>query len=224
MRHSPIALALGGLWVHLMSLAQAQDMPRPSFQPGERWTYVESDLLTRQETARFTETVHSVAADGVWLHRTGAGSRAHWGRIDPASGQLRDMATATGATPQDRGRTWSTNDGGCAYPWPLKVGLRWACKEVQTFANGWRVSYDLSFEVQAAESVESAAGRFDTLRLRAQGQYLNETNSVRGDHERVIWLAPAIQRELKWEIRSRRTGSQQINRVEGKELVAYERP
>ena len=38
-------------------------------------------------------------------------------------------------------QTISTNDAGCAYPWPLKVGSKWACTEGATFPNGWKLRY-----------------------------------------------------------------------------------
>jgi hypothetical protein len=79
---------------------------------------------------------------------------------------------------------------------------------------------DLKFSVEAAEAIETPAGKFDTLRISAKGFTSNETTGGGARHERVIWLSPAAKREVKHEIRSiLKNGN--IFRVEGRELVAF---
>lgn len=204
----------------LQSLAAvAQTMPLPEFKVGDRWVYRETDLLTKQETGKLGETVRAIEADTVWFgRRTGVSS---WARVDPRTAVMREQQLATGPTPAERGRAIASNDGGCAYPWPLQVGQSFDCVELTTWPNGLRVRYDLSFKVEAYESVEVPAGRFDAFRLVARGNYLSETQNVRGTHHRVVWLAPAVKRELKSEIRSLLLNSSQPNRVEGRELLEF---
>lgn len=131
------------------------------------------------------------------------------------------MLAYTEGAPDNRGRSLSTNDGGCAYPWPLKVGATFECSEAVLALNGWKLRYDLKYTVEAAESVETSAGRFDALRLVGKGFVNNETTGQIGSrHERIVWLAPAVKREVKHEIRiCLKNGN--IFRVEGRELTAF---
>jgi hypothetical protein len=203
----------------LSTLALAQEMPAPTYAVGDRWAYRESDLLTKNETGRLTELVTAADAAEYWIDSQRV-SHTIW-RGDSAKLVHREQFLFDEAAPNKRGKTISTNDAGCAYPWPLKVGRKWECTEIATFPNGWRVRYELKFTVEAAESVETPAGRFDTLRLEAKGFATNETNNnnVTG-HERIIWLAPAAKREVKHEIRTRmRTGA--LFRSEGRELTEF---
>ena len=78
----------------------------------------------------------------------------------------------------------------------------------------------MKFAVEAAESVETPAGRFDTLRLVAKGFLDNQTTNVVSRQERIIWLAAAAEREVKQEIRTVLKNGQ-VFRVEGRELVEF---
>lgn len=52
---------------------------------------------------------------------------------------------------------------------------------------------------------EPIAGKFDTLRLVGKGYINNDTTGAVGSrHERIVWLAPAVKREAKHEIRTYR--------------------
>jgi hypothetical protein len=225
-RHSPARRAQRALLflftslVPLFAAGQPQEMPKPAYAVGDRWAYRETDLLTRNETGRVVEAVHSVAPDALWLARTSS-KMAHWVRVDPATLVAREQWAASGPTTADRGKTTATNDGGCAYPWPLKIGQTFDCTELTTWANGWTVRYELKFTVEGAETLEVGAGKFDTLRLVAAGHYVNETNQVRGRQERTVWLAPVAKREVRQEIRSFLAQTSRPNRTDGRELVEF---
>ena len=78
----------------------------------------------------------------------------------------------------------------------------------------------MKFSVEAAESVETAAGKFDTLRLVAKGFTKNEDTGAVSRQERIIWVSPAAKRDVKYEIRTiLKNGN--IFRVEGRELTAF---
>ena len=200
----------------------AQDMPAATFIVGDQWTYREIDLLTKIETGQWTETVTSADAAEYWIDSQRKART--WWRGDAAKRLHREQFLYADGAENKRGKTIASNDGGCAYPWPLKVGSRFECTELVVFPNGWNVRYDLKFEVEAAENLDTAAGRFDTLRLVAAGYSTNLTNaqsSRQGNrHERVIWLAPAAKREVKHEIRTWVNQGAPF-RVEGRELVAF---
>ena len=203
----------------LSSSVFAQEMPAPSFAVGDRWTYRETDLLTKNEVGRWTETVTAADATEYWIdsRRT---ARTTW-RGDSVKRIHREQFLFDEAAPKQLGKAIASNDAGCAYPWPLKVGQKFECTEVYVWPNGWKVRYELKYTVEAAESVETPAGRFDALRLMATGFATNETNnnSVSG-HERVVWVAPAVKRELKHEIRTL-TRNGKVFRVEGRELMEF---
>lgn len=211
--------ALASLLTLVLSTgALAQEMAASAYAVGDRWGYRETDLLTKKETARLTEVVTAADAAEYWIDSQ-KGAHTIW-RGDNAKLVHREQSLFDEAAPNKRGKTIATNDGACAYPWPLKVGSKWACTEGVTFPNGWKLRYELKFSVVAAESVETPAGRFDTLRLEAEGFATNDTNNTVSGHERVIWLAPAVKREVKHEIRTRlRNG--QLFRVEGRELTEF---
>ena len=195
----------------------AQEMPLPAFNVGDTWSYREIDLLTKNETGRLTETVTSSDANDYVID---ARRQARtWWRGDSAKRVHREQFAFADGAPGERGKVIATNDAGCAYPWPLKVGAFWSCVEGATFANGWKLRYELKYVVEATESVDTAAGKFETLRLKASGYAYNDTTNQSSAHERLIWLAPTAKREVKHEIRTvLRNG--QVFRVEGRELVA----
>ena len=196
----------------------AQDMPAPTFAVGDRWSYRETDLLTKNETGQLTETVTAVDANEYWIDARRQ-TRTTW-RGDAVKRVHREQTAYTEGAPEQRGKTIATNDAGCAYPWPLKVGQSFECVEKTTWPNGWSVRYELKFTVEAAESLETAAGKFDTLKLVAKGYANNETTGNIARQERIYWLAPAAKREVKHEIRTILKNGQ-VFKVEGRELVTF---
>ena len=64
------------------------------------------------------------------------------------------------------------------------------------------------------------AGKFDTLRLVAKGFANNLTTGAISRQERVLWLAPAVKREVRHEIRTILKNNT-IFKSEGRELVAF---
>ncbi|MCE9657386.1 MAG: DUF3108 domain-containing protein [Burkholderiales bacterium] len=201
----------------LLGTATAQEVPAPTFVVGDSWTFREIDLMTKNETGVITETV--VKADAAEYVIDARRKARTWWRGDQVKHVHREQFEFSEAGAEQRGKTIASNDAGCAYPYPLKVGASWECTEVTTWPSGWKIKYDLKFSVEAAESIETPAGKFDTLRIVAKGFSANETNGTGARHERVLWVAPAAKREVKYEIRSiLKNGN--IFRVEGRELTA----
>ena len=219
MNLSAAASGLALIGFALATPLRAQEMTAPSFVVGDRWTYRESDLLTKNETAQITETVTAAGAGEYWIDARRA-SRTWW-RGDAARSVHREQFAFSEGAPDQRGKIIASNDAGCAYPWPLKVGTKFECTENVVASNGWKLRYDMKFAVEGAETVETAAGRFETLRLVGKGFVNNETtNAIGSRQERVIWLAPAVKREVRQEIRTV-LKSGQIFRSEGRELTAF---
>jgi hypothetical protein len=202
----------------LASSVGAQEMPAPTFVVGDRWSYRETDLLTKLETAQITETVAVANATEYWLDSRRAART--WWRGDAAKRSNREQFAYSEGAADQRGKVIASNDGGCAYPWPLKVGAAFECVENTTWPNGWKVRYELKFTVDGAESIETAAGKYETVRLVAKGYANNETVGTVSRHERTFWLAPAVKREVKHEIRTFLKNGQ-LFKVEGRELLAF---
>ncbi|MEO8311953.1 MAG: hypothetical protein ABI520_12325 [Caldimonas sp.] len=202
----------------LAAPACAQEMPAPTFVVGDRWSYRETDLMTKLETGQLSETVTAANATEYWIDARRLART--WWRGDAAKRVHREQFIYSDAAADQRGKTIASNDGGCAYPWPLKVGSEFECVESVTLPNGWKVRYELKHTVEAAESIETPAGRFDTLRLIAKGYVNNDTTNTRSKHERIVWLAPTVKREVRHEIRTFQRNNQ-IFKVEGRELVAF---
>jgi hypothetical protein len=196
----------------------AQEMAAPTFVVGDRWSYRETDLLTKNETGQLTETVTAASPTEYWIDARRVART--WWRGDAAKRVHREQFAFSEAGTEQRGKVVASNDAGCAYPYPLKVGTSFECSENTTWPNGWKIRYDLKFTVDGAESIETPAGRFETLRLVAKGYANNETVNTISRHERTIWLAPTAKREVKHEIRTFLKNNQ-LYRVEGRELVAY---
>ena len=146
-------------------------------------------------------------------------ARTAW-RGDAVKMVHREQWLHSPAAPDQRDRTIATSDGGCANPRPLKVGQSFECSELTTWPKGWTVRYDLKFKVEAAESVQTPAGTFDTLRLVGKGFVENQTTNTVSRHERILWLAPAVKREVKHELRTVLKDGQ-VFKVEGRELVSF---
>jgi hypothetical protein len=219
---SPLAcarrLALGAALA--AGAAAAQDMPAPTFVVGDSWSYREVDLMTKNEIGQLTETVVKANAAEYWVDAARKKSRTWW-RGAAVKRVHREQFEVSEAGAEQRGKTIGTNDAGCAYPWPLKVGMSWDCTEHVLLPNGWKMKYDFKVTVEAAESIETAAGRFDTLRVVAKGFSYNETNNSNARQERIVWLAPAAKREVKTETRVVLKNSNTIFRADGRELVAF---
>ena len=202
----------------LLGIAQAQEMAAPSFVVGDTWSYRETDLLTKTETGNVTETV--VKTDGAEYWIDARRKARTWWRGDAVKRVHREQFEFSEAGAEQRGKTIATNDAGCAYPYPLKVGATFECTELTTWPNGWKIRFDAKFTVEAAETIETPAGKFDTLRLVSKGFSFNETNNAIARQERIVWLSPVARREVKYEVRSILKNNQ-IFRAEGRELVAF---
>lgn len=199
----------------------AQEVPAPQLKAGDTWRWREVDLLTRNESGRWSDRVDRLDGASYWLLQDG--SRRFWWRGDRARAVLLEQFAVAEGQPNRQGAAVGSADGGFAWRWPLKVGDRFDCSERAVFPNGWTLTYELSCSVEAAESVEVPAGRFETLRIAAKGFYTNTARgNATGRHERVFWYAPSVRNEVRREYRTWSPRGSSPIRVEGHELVAFE--
>jgi hypothetical protein len=199
--------------------ALAQEVTAPQFKVGDTWRFREVDLLTRNEVSRYSERIHAIDGASFWLRLEGG--KNHWWRGDVARAARLEQFAVAADQPQQRGAQIGSADGGFAWRWPLKVGDSFDCTENTVFPNGWKLKYELKCSVEAAETVEVPAGKFETLRITAKGFFTNATNNSTGRHERVFWHAPAVRADVKREYRTWLQRGSSPFRVEGHELVEF---
>ena len=162
----PPMLAIAMLAAALSPWSHAQEMPAPTLAVGDSWSYRETDLLTKNETGQLTETVTAADAATYWIDARRAART--WWRGDAAKRLHSEQFAHSEGAPDQRGKTIASNDAGCAYPWPLKVGDKFQCVENCVWPNGWKVRYELKFTVEAAESVETLAANNGAVELIAE--------------------------------------------------------
>jgi hypothetical protein len=98
------------LALHLSAPLFAQEMPAPSFTVGDRWSYRETDLLTKNETGLLTETVTTVDAAEYWID---ARRQARtWRRGDAVKKLHREQFVFSEGAPDQRGKTIASNNAG----------------------------------------------------------------------------------------------------------------
>ena len=147
--------------------AAAQDVA-PAPKVGDTWRFRETDLLTRNETRRYTDRLVAASPAEYWVE--GASERSRWWwRYDTARATRLQMFEHTADAPEQRGKLIGSADGGFAKRWPLKVGDSWDCTEDTTWPNGWKVKYELKCSVEAMEPVETAGRPFRCLPDRRKG-------------------------------------------------------
>ena len=110
----------------------SREIPAPTFVVGDSWSFRETDLLTKNETGQITETV--VKADAAEYLIDARRKARTWRRGDAVKHVHREQFEFSEGGPEQRGKTIASNDAGCAYPYPLKVGKSWECTELTTWA------------------------------------------------------------------------------------------
>jgi hypothetical protein len=215
-----LAASVAAMLTMAAATCLAQEAAAPALKVGDTWKWREIDLLTKNEVGRWSERIDRVGGGSWWMLQDG--SKRSWWRGDAAKGARLEQFAVADDQPERRGAQVGSADGGFAWRWPMKVGDSFDCTENTVFPNGWKLKYELKCSVEAAETVEVPAGKFETLRIVAKGFYTNATqNNATGRHERSFWYAPAVRNEVKREYRTWSPRSASPIRVEGHELVEF---
>ncbi len=198
----------------------AQEAAAPALKAGDTWKWRETDLLTKNEAGRWSERIDRLGGGCCWLLQER--SQRFWWRGDADKAVRLEPFAVADDQPDKRGAQVGSADGGFAWRWPMKVGDSFDCTENTVFPNGWKLKYERKCSVEAAETVEVPAGRFETLRIVAKGDYTNATqHNATGCHERTFWYAPAVRNEVKRAYRTWGSRTTTPIRVEGHELVEF---
>lgn len=148
----------------------------PEWRPGDRWVY--RWRSAEQSGDRIVEVVEIRSMGGVRYYVARSDNvheywtpELHWAAL------VRDTKVEARMLPPE---PW--------FVWPLEVGRRWTHSGVFEDREGRRESTH-QFQVEAAETVEVPAGRFDTLRV------VRETTTLHFDR---YWYAPEVGSYVKW--------------------------
>lgn len=148
----------------------------PEWRPGDRWVY---EWTSGTETGTKTaEVIEIKALNNVRYYVVRIGEVDHYYTLDLQwAGSVRDSKVEARMVPP---QPW--------FVWPLEVGRSWAHHGVYELAND-KTSYDDTFSVVTAETVEVPAGRFPALKA------VRETNRRDADQ---YWYAPEVRWYVKW--------------------------
>jgi hypothetical protein len=148
----------------------------PEWRPGDRWVYRWSNAA--QSGARTVEVVEVRSMGGARYYVARSDDvheywtpELHWAAL------VRDAKVEARMLPPE---PW--------FVWPLEVGRRWTHSGVFEDRTGRRESTH-QFLVEASETVEVPAGRFETLRV------VRETATLHFDR---YWYAPSVGSYVKW--------------------------
>jgi hypothetical protein len=148
----------------------------PDWRPGDRWVYRwQSGEQTDTRTVEVLEIremggVRYYVARSEDVHEYWT-TDLHWAAL------VRDTRVEARALPPE---PW--------FVWPLEVGRRWSHDGVYENRDGRKESKQ-EFLVEASETVEVPAGRFEALRL------VRESSTLQFDR---YWFAPDVRSYVKW--------------------------
>jgi hypothetical protein len=154
-------------------LAQAESLAAPVLKPGETWTYV--------------NTVETAPNGWRQTHDEIVVTRATSDRI---YFETKQAGTTQAANEMIAGADWkrSRNVNGTEtvvnqpLSFPLTVGKTWEVKYTEAHPNVKHdsESLDTRFKVVGPESVQVPAGKFETIKIEAEGEWTAQTAPVRG--------------------------------------------
>jgi hypothetical protein len=150
------------------TLVRAESLPTPKLSPGDTWSYVET---VETAPSGWRQTHNEVV-----LLRTTS---------DHIYYEVKQVGTTQPANEAISGADWSRsrNVNGTEtivnqpLSFPLSVGKTWEVKYTEAHPNvkHQSESFDTRFKVVGSESVEVPAGKFDAIKIEAEGDWTAQT-------------------------------------------------
>lgn len=206
--HASLLVVTGCLSMAAALAQNGNRAERPDVKVGDSWTYKQTFVLGGEPAQPSTFLVIEVSGDRI-LTRTGPRTDAwtrDWGQTETArAGKV----------------TFSAAPAWEHYRFPLEVGQGWTSSFKTVSHSGERhQDWEWTGKVEAVESVTTAAGTFEALRVRIDGSYrCTKGCNFSGTRAQTLWYAPAVKRHVKTEFEERSGGSH-VHR-EAFELVGY---
>jgi len=192
-------------------LARAE---RPDVQVGDVWTYEAKDNFTGLRAYRFTQTVVSVAAEGITT-RSGSTITTYSPDFNWTGSRVGDNVT------HKIEPSWTR------LQFPLETGKKYRHRFIHdNNSRSSRSEWWLNGEVVGPETVTTPAGTFETLKVKYAGTFNGESLTGPGNwqmvHTATLWYAPAVNRHVRvtWETRHARSAAI-YHESQTEELVAY---
>ena len=161
-----------------------------TYRVGDRYEYIELDLLTRLEERRVTYRVQEVTDDEVIYGGFGSGGGGSGG------GTVTDLL---GNYRVWRRATWSPNQ---IIPLEFAVGKRWSTAFTHVTPQGVSTSVSLDLKVADRETIKLPAGTFNAFRVEAQGWRVGPDINALWNWK--IWFVPdQVRRPVAWEWHNR---------------------
>lgn len=206
-----------------LTTASAQKLDAmPPMQVGDKWTFRYHNIGDRREPYIFTSEVRRVEGNNVWLYGETLDPNTnipkYWWRYDIKRAGLMESFVYDENAPESRGKRVANNQkNDDPFQFPLEVGKKWAVREF------WDDGYiDLKAEVETIEKIKTEAGEFEAYRIKYSGWWVFTSNgSGTGRSERTVWVAPAVKREVRREVRSYLADGRSWNQTKT-ELIKWE--
>ena len=167
------------------------------FEVGERYAYRATDLYTKLETGRPTQTVTAITETEVVYNKGNLVT-------DLLGNELRLGGGREFTQPQ-------------FYPLEYAVGKKWSTRFLTKGAKGVESQAEMNFTVVGRENVTVPAGTFDSYRVEGSGWY-----GDRRQQQTTYWMAPEkVKRYIAREQIAYGGKKSKIRAAERRELVAF---
>lgn len=191
--------------------AAASDVPQPDINVGTNWTFELVDGYTNQTKSKWRNAVENKtdALYGITRY-SDTGSVMFKHKITRNLGQ--GSATRAGKM-----------GNGDLYSFPLSTGKSWTNRTYWTTGNGQSGYDEITYKVAGNETITTAAGTFDVVKVTGSGEWVNESTQRGGRMDMVLYYGPKIQFTVRSEKVQSYVGGGYIppNR-EIVDIVAYE--
>jgi hypothetical protein len=159
---------------------------RPELSVGDRWSYVERDVVPRQES-KSTREIESRQESAYVVRDSNEDVKGVSARTRRLSLHLNRLRTING----------QTSDSGW-FQFPLVPGKKYGAKELWVNSAGDSGYDDMTYAVVGTEKVTVPAGTFDTVKVEGEGRWYN-TSVNRSDKKTVtLWYAPEAKAMIRF--------------------------
>ena len=174
----------------------------PRFEVGDRWEWRITNELTG-DVRTTKRRIASISGDTVTYD----------------NGVVRDLS---GNTLQEKigDKVHTFTPSTLFYVFPLTPGLRWSGKTVEQVGDDYASDLDTKIEALAEEELDTAVGRFKTVKVERVADWKNRKTGKTGTSRWTYWYSAQAKGAVRFE-RSNTTSDGRVFVKETQELVAF---